>query len=341
MSEIYEDEIASDLVEPVQNSISAIERANIDIQIATAHTYPRSLAVFKNRATEMVSMDEETAQSCIYRRPVGKKNGKVVYAEGKSIRMAEIVGCCYGNLRVVSMIIEQTERFVRCRGMAHDLESNFAASSEVIESTLTSEGNPYSERMRIVVAKACLSKARRDAIFQVVPVALCKTIEDVARQTAIGTVKTLEQRRALLEDWINKLGIDPLRVYQSLGIKGIEDIGLAELETLTGIRTAIKDGDVSVEEAFPREAIQMPKKKEKSEPTGEGNVVPVSAEELFHQQEPNFATKIEALKAKIPPAEYDALLKRYGISDLRGLKVQSAKESFRVELEKTVASFNQ
>ena len=241
------------------SALERIERATVDVQIATAHQYPRSMAVFKKRAMEMVTLDEETAQSCIYRRPVGKdKSGRPEYAEGKSIRMAEIVGACYGNIRVGSILVEQTPRYVKARGVAHDLESNFAASSEVVESTVDKNGNPYSERMRMVVAKATLAKARRDATFQVIPGALCKSLEDAARTTAIGTTATLGKRRTLLMDWINKAGISPELVWKALGIKGIEDIGLKELEILTGIKTAIKDGDTTIDEAFPRASVAMP-----------------------------------------------------------------------------------
>lgn len=233
-------------------ALETITRGEIDVQISTAHKYPRSMATFKKRAMEMVTLDEETAQSCIFRRPVGKKrDGTPEYAEGKSIRMAEIVGACYGNIRVGSMLVEQTERFVKARGFAHDLESNFAASSEVVESTVTRDGKPFSERMRFVVAKACLAKARRDATFQVVPGALCKSLEDAARTTAIGDSATLGKRRALVLDWINKVGIEPARVWSALGIKGIDDVGMEQLETLTGLRTAIKDKEVTLDEAFP------------------------------------------------------------------------------------------
>lgn len=239
------------------SALAVIQKAEIDVQVATAHQFPRSMQSFKKRALDMVTLDEETAQSCIYRRPVGEKYDKTLkkmvqeFAEGKSIRMAEIVGASYGNLRVGAIIVEMTPRYVKARGMAHDLESNFAATSEVVEATVTKEGKPYSERMRIVVAKAALSKARRDATFQVVPGALCKSLEEAARKTAIGTTETLGKRRALLADWINKLGVEPTRVWSALGINGLEDVGLDELEKLIGIRTAIKDGDISAEEAFP------------------------------------------------------------------------------------------
>ena len=235
------------------NAVEAIERASIDIQIATAHKYPRSITKFKRTAMDMIMQDEETAESCLYSRPVG--DGK--YAEGMSIRMAEIVGGSYGNLRVGSILIEQTERQVKARGFAHDLESNFAATSEVIESTVTKEGRPFSERMRVTVAKACLAKALRDATFKVVPRALCKSLEDAARKTAIGDTATLEKRRAKVMEWIGKLGIDIKRVYDALKISGQDDIGIKELETLTGLKTAIKEGDTSVEDAFPRQKIAM------------------------------------------------------------------------------------
>ena len=240
-------------------ALQAITSGEIDTQISTAKKYPRSLQQFKQRATSMATLDEETAASCIYRRPVGKEqNGQMKYAEGKSIRLAEIVGAAYGNLRVGSMIIEQTDRQVKARGMAHDLETNFASASEVIESTVDKYGKPYSERMRVVVAKAALSKARRDATFQVVPSALCKSIEDAARKTAIGTTATLEKRRAAAMGWIAKCGVAQGRVFAALGIKGESDIGVEVLETLTGLKTAIKDGDTTVEDAFPAETRAVP-----------------------------------------------------------------------------------
>ena len=232
-------------------AIESITRGEIDMQIATAHKYPRSMATFKRRACEMATLDEETAASCIYSRPVG--GGK--FAEGLSVRTAEIVGACYGNLRVGAMIVEQNERFVTARGFAHDLESNFASSCEVIESTVKKDGKPYDERMRVVIAKACLAKARRDATFQVVPKALCKPIESAARAVALGDASTLASRRDAVMGWISKLGIDAQRVFAALGIIGPDEIGMEQLATLTGLKTAIKDGEVTVDEAFPKLAL--------------------------------------------------------------------------------------
>lgn len=233
------------------SALEASERASIDIQISTAHRYPRSMEVFKQTAISMATIDEETAESCLYRRPVGMKDGVQQFAEGMSVRMAEIVGASYGNLRVAAQLVEQTPRFIRARGMAHDLQTNFAASSEVIESTVDKNGKPFSERMRVVVAKAALSKARRDATFQVVPRALAKPVEAEVRKVLLGDSQTLERRRATVCGWIGKIGIDEKRVWAALGIKGREDLTVTVLEQLTGIRTAIKDNEVTIDEAFP------------------------------------------------------------------------------------------
>ena len=245
-----QDPVSGELVSvesSINQALQQITKAQIDQQVATAHAYPRSIDRFQKNATKMVGLNEETAASCIYSRPVG--GGK--FAEGMSIRMAEIVGNCYGNLRVQTFIVEMTPRYVKARGEAHDLETNFASSAEVIESTVDKHNNPYSERMRIVVAKAALAKARRDAIFSVVPRALCVGLELEARRVAIGDSVTFEKRRGQAVAWIKSLGIDPARAFAALGINGEADIGIEHLATLTGIKTAIKEGDATVDESFP------------------------------------------------------------------------------------------
>jgi hypothetical protein len=227
--------------------ITSIERAQIDSQVATAHAYPRSLEMFKKRAHNMATLDLQTAESCIYSRPVG--GGKT--AEGASIRFAEIVAACYGNLRVASRIIEQTPRYVKCEGVAHDLESNYAGKSECIEPTVKTDGTPYSESQRAVVAKACLAKAYRDAVFKVVPKALCKSIIEAARAVINKEVATIEQRRDRARQWLKQIKVSDDRVFAVLGVKGWSEVTDDQLLVLTGLKTAINEQDTTVEEAFP------------------------------------------------------------------------------------------
>ncbi len=258
------------------SAVEALNRSEIETQIEVAKRYPRSMERFKQRASEMACIDEDTAASCLYRRPVGKENGRPVFAEGMSIRMAEIVGASYGNLRVYATLLSQTDRQVVARGMAIDLENNFASSSEVVEVTVTSDGRPYSERQRAVIAKAAMAKARRDATFQVVPKALAKPIEQAVRQLLLGNQKSLDSRRQSVHAWIKTLGVDEKRVWDALGVEGMADVGLKELDMLTGLRTAIKDNETTIDEAFPKpEPKDPPKRKsESAEPGNGGGISP-------------------------------------------------------------------
>jgi hypothetical protein len=235
------------------NAIEVMERATVDVQIATAHKYPRDINKFIEQAKKMVAVDEETAASCIYRRPVGREDGSEgqKFVEGESIRLAEIVASTFGNLRIGVIISEMTPRYVKAMGFAHDLETNVAVRAEVVESTVTKYGKPYSERMRVVVAKAAQSKARRDAIFSVVPKSLCKPIIQKAKEIISGKQKPLNDRRDAVKLWLSKLSIDAARVFAALGVESLIELGDEELETLTGIRTALKDGEITLDEAFP------------------------------------------------------------------------------------------
>lgn len=289
------------------SAIQTLERAAIDSQVATAHAYPRSLAKFQRKALEMATLDPETAESCIYIRPVGKEQnekGQWVekFAEGPSIRAAEIVASQYGNLRVASRVIEQTERFVRCEGVCHDLESNYAAKSEVVEATVKKSGEPYSERQRALVAKVCLAKAYRDAIFKVVPRAIFKPIIDAAKKVASGAALPIDQRRKKVQAWVTQtLKIDEARVFAVLNVQGWVEVTEAHLTTLTGLKTGIGDGEVKIDEAFPPLENKAPTGNQpptKPEATGKPvnaptNVVPLKKEET-KKTEPVSATANQA-----------------------------------------------
>lgn len=231
------------------SALAEQERASIDIQIATAKKWPRSIDKFKANTLTLCTEDVETAESCIYARPVG--GGKT--AEGPSVRMAEIVAANYGNIRVAVRVVEQTPRYVKCQGFAHDLESNFATTAEVIEATIDKNGDPISERMRVVISKACQAKAFRDAVFKIVPRAVFGNVYRACQELIAGKegTKPMAERRAAAEQWIATLKINPARVWSALGISGPADINVKTLETLFGFRQGIKEGECTLDECFP------------------------------------------------------------------------------------------
>src|SRR5262245_66016358 len=67
-------------------TLSVIERAQIDTQIATARAYPRSVRTAINNILTLATLDEQTAVECVYVLSRGKKP-----VRGPSVRLAEIV----------------------------------------------------------------------------------------------------------------------------------------------------------------------------------------------------------------------------------------------------------
>jgi hypothetical protein len=236
--------------------------ADIDIQIATAHAYPRSLTRFKERALAMATLDEETAASCWYTLPRG---GKVI--EGPSVRLAEIVGSAWGNLRYGARVVGQDRQFVTAQGLCHDLEVNVAAAIEVKRRITDKHGKTFNDDMIAVTGNAASSIALRNAVFRVIPFAFVKFIYDQARLVATGDVKTLSKKRDDMLAYFGKMGLSAERVLASVGKRGVEDVGLDELRLLKGFATAIKDGEADIDTIFPdlKGAVTLPVNGSKSD----------------------------------------------------------------------------
>ena len=233
-----------------QTAIESITRAEIDIQVATAHRFPRSITQFKQEALAMATHDEETAASCFYKLTRKSQEG-IKYIEGPGIRLAEIVGSAWGNMRYGARIVSEDATFITAQGIAHDLEKNVSSTIEVRRRITYKSGGKFNADMVTVTANAACSIALRNAIFKVVPKVFINSIYEAAKRVAIGDATTLIERRSKAVDHFKKMGVTQERLLSTLGKKGIEDIDLIDLEAMTGFKTAIKDGDMTVDEAFP------------------------------------------------------------------------------------------
>lgn len=234
--------------EAKSTALSTLLRAEIDTQISTAKSYPRSLKTFKARATSMATLDEETAGSMFYSLPRGGKR-----IEGPSARFAEIAAAAWGNMRFGSRVVNVDERMLTSQGVCHDLESNNVITIEVQRRITDKNGKRYNDDMIVMTGNAAGSIALRNAVLKVIPKAYWNPVFMEARKIAIGDARTLVTRRQQAFEYFAKLGVDAARVLAVLEKHSIDDVDLEDLETLTGLRTAIKDGDTSLEEAFPTE----------------------------------------------------------------------------------------
>lgn len=246
-----ENEKVTETLEVVDTStLDSITRSEIDSQVSTAKKYPRTLSTVKQSMLSFATLDVETASGCFYTLP-GRKGGDGKPIQGPSVRMAEIALSCYQNLRAGARVISDDGKQITAQGVCHDLQNNVCVSVEVKRRVTTKDGRRYSDDMVVMTGNAACSIALRNSVFRVVPLALVKPVYEAAKRTAIGDAKTLVQRRADAMALFAKMGVDKERILHTLDVRAIEDITLEHLETLIGYYTAIKDGDTSVDEAFP------------------------------------------------------------------------------------------
>lgn len=253
----------AEVIEPVMDTaISLITKAEIDTQIATAHAFPRSNAQFLKDVMSLATSSQEIAESCIYALPRG---GKTI--EGPSVRLAEIVASCYGNLRTGSRVIYNDGKHVTAQGIVHDLQKNIMHTEEVKRSILQNEKKwnpetgksentgkmvPMNEDMQTVTGRAACSIAYRNAIYKVVPAVYINDIYEKVKEIAKGTAETLVARRTKALDYFRGLGVKDAQLFEALQVKGVEDIDLDKLQILTGMKSAIKNNESTIESLFPK-----------------------------------------------------------------------------------------
>lgn len=228
------------------NALPSILKAEIDIQISTAKAYPRDIAKFKKKAVSMACLDRETAETCFYSLPRG---GKTI--TGPSVRLAEIVLSAYGNLRAAANVIANDRKTVTARAMCHDLESNTCIAIEVKRKITDKHGRTYTEDMQVVTGNAACAIALRNAIFKVIPMAFTKDIYDNVRRVAAGNLTDLNTRRKNAIEHFKHMGVTEDRIFAVIEVSDIEGIDLEKLLVLIGLSNALRDGDTSIEEAFP------------------------------------------------------------------------------------------
>ncbi|HEU0283496.1 MAG TPA: hypothetical protein VFQ99_06895 [Gallionella sp.] len=308
-------------------TVALLNKSEIDMQIATAHRYPRSITKFRKNVQDMVTISEAVAQECIYAIP---RDGKVI--EGPSARFAEVVASAWGNSRAGARVVNDQGDFVTAQGVYHDLEQNVAITYEVQRRITNKSGKRFGADMIGVTANAACSIALRNAILKGIPKAFWSDMYQGARQCAMGDVKTLPTKRAEAFKLFLGYGISKEQILARLGVEGEADIGQEELLTLRGLITAIKEGDTTPEQAFadtvPASTGPKAKSEKKAEAPAEvGSVqrgAPVSDEDAGIPPAMAKPSQIQFIKTKAFQSEISEaeIFKRFGIETLEGINIK-------------------
>ena len=242
--------------------VDAIEKANVDSQVATAKQYPRNLKRAIDNSIVMATMDTETAQSCGYALPRG---GKPIV--GPSVHLAKIIVSNWGNIRTEAKVVQITDKQIISRGTCWDLETNVASAFEVRRSIVNKSGQRFSDDMITVTGNAANSIAYRNAVFSVIPKAITEKVYKAAQRTITGDLSSEEQiikRRTAAIDFFNtEYGITEDEVVKLCEKHTVNQIRADEIALLLGMQQSLKDGDTTVDDLMKpiRESKEIKNKK--------------------------------------------------------------------------------
>lgn len=240
--------------------VDAVERANVDSQVATAKQYPRDLARSINNSIAMATMDYNTAQSCGYALPRG---GKPI--TGPSVHLAKLIVSNWGNIRAEAKVVQITDKQVISRGTCWDLENNVATAFEVRRSIIGKGGKRFTDDMITVTGNAANSIAYRNAVFSVIPKAVTDKVYQAAQHFITGDLsddeKIVARRKKCIDFFKDEYGITEEEVVMLCGKQTVNQIKADQIALLLGITQSLKDGDTTVEE------LMKPYRKEENKKT--------------------------------------------------------------------------
>ncbi len=297
-----------------QSALESITRAEIDVSISTARRFPRpDMSIIKKRIMSIACMDVETAESCFYSLKRKSQDGGDRAIKGPSIRLAEIAVTQYGNLKFGSRVIATDDKTITAQGVCHDLETNISCAVEVKRNITTRSGAKFGADMVTVTGNAACAIALRNAILKVVPMAMLKPIYLQCIEVAIGKGEVFIAKRARVFDRFAKMHIDAKRILTYLEKSDIEAVDADDLADLIGVGTAIKEGEIKIEDAFPPPAHPGLEPKPAQPVTGtaapakEPEKAPAKSADKPAESAPATATTSTAAPANVvqmpPPAE--------------------------------------
>jgi hypothetical protein len=242
--------------------VVGLTRAEIDQQIATARQFPRSITRATENIMGLATLNEPTADSCMYAVP---RAGKTI--EGPSIRFAEIVQQNWGNNRVAARVVfvDKDEKYLEAEGVYHDLETNAATMARVRRRISGKDGKVFNDDMILMTGNAACSIARRNAILAGVPKPIWSAGYDEARKVVMGDIKTLSNRRAEALKYFQKFGVSAEHVFKLLEVRGEQDIDLEKMVTLKGMANALRTGEATPESIFG-DILKLPEKPSAKKP---------------------------------------------------------------------------
>jgi len=231
-------------------AMDAATRSEITMQVEFAMQHPRSITAVRKELEELVTLDQSIAEESFYTLKRKDKDGNVKLIQGPSVRFAEVLVYCWGHTRSGIQIADVGSEFVVGQGVLFDLQRNNVTSIKTNRRITDKTGRRFNTDMIQTTGNAAASLAYRNAVTRVIPKALWNDILEKAKLTAIGKNKSIGETRNIAIEYGKKIGVTEEQIFTTLGVQGINDLGIDELIALKGLYNAVKEGESTIEEAF-------------------------------------------------------------------------------------------
>lgn len=257
--------------ETAATAIAAAAEATIKARYVLAMRRPRDIDVVRTRLLKECKRPG-FAEAALYRKPVGNKKNEQTgrwekaFIEGLSVRFAEAAIRSVTNFYASATSIYDDPQKGIVRVTVMDLETNATIETDVhvsktVERRSLKDGqqalgqrlNSYGDVVYIVQAtddevlnktNALVSKALRNGVLRLLPGDIQDECEAQCRATqAKADKEDPEAARKKLFDGFAAIGIMPNQLKEYLGHNN--DLQPAELRSLRGIYSAIRDGETT------------------------------------------------------------------------------------------------
>lgn len=224
-----------------------------DTQMAISVQRPRDEAKILSSALKELDLYPSMAKEALYVKPVGKDDeGTMKYAEGLSIRAGESLANRWTNSAYGCELVSEDDESALIAGVFLDYENNTRHVVQARVSKFFKKRNgqvvQHTPDRFDTVVKANQSKVLREVILRSLPAGLKKEYEMRVRK--ILKSDSISNIRNSLAERMEALNISVELIEASRG-RAIKDMKKEELTEIVGLTNAIRDGEVSVAEAFP------------------------------------------------------------------------------------------
>jgi hypothetical protein len=275
------------------SALESLERAEIDVAIATAKRYPRDIAQSIKNCRELALRNQQIAKTCNYAVPRG---GKMLV--GPSVHFARIVAYAWGNQAALSRVIGCDRDNAHLQGVFHDLQTNSRMGIEMdwpVQPPRVDSPERWKDQMNLA-KRGGSAVALRTAIFNCIPMALFVDISETAKLVAIGEGRTFVESRNAAVGEFKELGVTQDQLYAYLGVGGLESINTDHLIHLHGVLQSIRDHTLTVVELFGRKEDRFERAKAPGEPS-------TSKPAATEPKAPQSTSKPKATPPAEPPAD--------------------------------------